>query len=158
MLLCSVFPLKVKCNFTGKANIKNIQTLIDVNVSFCIKSGMKAYATYKQKAANEVSKDNVFLVKLAKPGMPPVCGKINKIDDNLKEAFWLFLACYSNNESLRNQVRKKLFIEIIFDFIFIILKGAVLLSEVSEIRGYDPIGAFIYQKEKNVRLLSFNYF
>ena len=74
---------------------------------------MKSYAVYKNKAINEISKDNVFLVKLAKNTINRINEKlanvnlmIETINENLldKENYWYFLACYTNTVHLRNYV------------------------------------------------------
>jgi hypothetical protein len=74
---------------------------------------MKSYAVYKNKAINEISKDNVFLVKLAKNTINRINEKLangnlmsETINENLqdKENYWYFLACYTNTVHLRNYV------------------------------------------------------
>ena len=81
---------------------------MEVNVSFCIKTGVKAYTIYKQKAVNEISKENVFLIKLPKNDLEKTQNEKQELDNNNnninKELYWYFLACFTNTEHLRNYV------------------------------------------------------
>jgi len=77
---------------------------------------MKSYAVYKNKAINEISKDNVFIVRLPKNlNSSAVEEKIfsqkkfkseEKSECQIidKENYWYFLACYTSTVHLRNYV------------------------------------------------------
>ncbi len=98
--------MAAKCDFNEK-KISNIKYFLDVNVDFCIKSGMKSYSAYKQKAINEISKDNIFIVKLPK-SKDIFYEKMNVTKEKEKnfdmDNYWYFLACYTNSVHLRNYV------------------------------------------------------
>lgn len=114
MVKNSIYPLNSKCDFSQK-KINNIKIFLDVNFDFCIKSGMKTYTAYRNKAINEISKDNVFLVRLDKNISYRICNNLSEKDSIIefnkqniidKENYWYFLACYSTSVHLRNYVYK----------------------------------------------------
>jgi hypothetical protein len=121
----SLYPLRVLCDFS-KNKTKHINIFLNVNFSYCIKSGFKSYNNYKQKAIKEISANKCFKVKImAKINNTNNINKeknneikenneieeIKEIKENneigeikeIKE--WSFYACYTQSEYLRNYVK-----------------------------------------------------
>ncbi len=55
---------------------------------------------------------------------------------------WKFIACYSNNKQYRNHVK------------ILIIKACPILSQISHSKGLSPIGAFVYNCEKDIYKMS----
>jgi hypothetical protein len=80
---------------------------LNVNFSYCIKSGFKSYNNYKQKAIKEISGNKCFKVtiKAIDNNNREDDNEINNKNKNNEIKEWSFYACYTQSEYLRNYVK-----------------------------------------------------